>query len=144
MSKGSSRKIKNLKHWLQETTLGREIMTDLFEKAVEKRCRECQNRPLKPKTLVVLRRLGRHPGVEVFAEDGVNVKVIELPDFPDDIPAEELIRSYLPKAWKSLVDIRARNIHSGVFRGISVEEALRFSIELDILRELNRGVQKRT
>ena len=80
-----------------------------------------------PKVLVVLRRLGWYPGAEVYAEEGVLVRLLELPEIPDvaDLAplTEKYVESQLPWSWRRVMAVRARQIHSEVYRGVSLEDA---------------------
>jgi hypothetical protein len=127
-----------LKAWFRDTEEGRMIIQPLLKGSVEAHCRVCQTMPVKPRVLAVLRRLGRFPGVEIYSERGANVKIVELPDFPDDLAMEELLESYLPRPWKHMAYVPMRDVQSGVFRGISIENALEFEEALRWVSGLRR------
>lgn len=120
------RKLGRLRAWLRDTEAGRELVRDATEGFLESECRTCQKRRPYPKVLVVVRRLGRHPGVEVFHEKGVTVRLEELVDSEDDkameILVEELLVHQLPRSWKTLVTCRS---DSQVFTGLTAERKLR-------------------
>jgi len=86
---------------------------------------------------VVARRLGMHPGVEVFRESGVTVRMEELIDIPDDgsmgVLAERLLVAQLPRNWRHVPDCRLRYRDSVTFRGITTEGAIE---AIETLREL--------
>lgn len=118
-----------LRAWLRDTTDGQAIFAGLAEDFLERKCRACQNIRPYPKVLVVLRRIGDKPGAEVYAEEGVNLRFLELPDIPDTDAeyakmTEELIELKLPKNWRPLVQLPERRIHREVFRGVGIGEAL--------------------
>jgi len=119
--------IKQLRAWLRDTTQGQGILAKATEKFLEARCRECQDIRPYPKVLVVMRRLGNHAGAEVYAEEGISLRFMELPDVPDDAEfgrlAEELIELKLPRNWRHMVQLPSKRIQSEVFRGVSVAEA---------------------
>jgi hypothetical protein len=130
-----------LRAWLKQTNDGKAILGALAEEALESRCRECQfalEHPTRPKVLVVVRRLERVFGVQVFQEKGVNLRVEEMLDTMDDptletLCEEELV-SRLPVSWKGLVlgTVGAKVGYSGV----TAERRLRSLRELEWLREL--------
>ena len=126
---------QGLRSWLKGSTEGRALLRELTEEAIEERleakCRACESIRPYPKVLVVLRRLGRFPGVEVYTEEGVSLRFLELPDIPAtakaEILAEEYIELMLSKNWRRLMDLPARRIHRTLFRGISLTEWLRYA-----------------
>lgn len=134
-----------LRSWLKGSEQGRELLGELteeaFEKVLEDKCRSCENIRPYPKVLVVLRRLGRFPGVEVYTEEGVAVRFLELPD--TDLDLEELIEVRLPRNWRHLVGLPAKRIHSEVFRGMSLVEALRHTERYVALREIRTTLTER-
>ena len=134
--------LPGLRAWLKGSEQGRALLAELteeaFEKVIEDRCRACQNiRPhpkVLSKVLVVQRRLGRFPGVMVYAEEGTSVRLLELPDMRAD--AEDYIELLIPKSWRHLMGLPAKRIHSDVFRGISLTEWLRYAELGEALREI--------
>ncbi len=130
--------------WLKGSTEGRDLlhrMTQrLVEEAVEEKCRVCQQAHPYPRVLVVLRRLGNHPGVEVYSGPGVLVHIEELPDAPGtaacDLLLEQVLEIRLPKTWRWLLETRARRIHSGVFRAVSLDEWLYYLERAEVFRGL--------
>ena len=134
--------IRQLKAWLRDTTVGRALMVLLTSEALENKCRACENPQLatKPRVLVVVRRLGLHPGVEVYYENGVNVRLEELVDTKDDAAvealADELLAVQLPRYWQHLqTSCRSQSM---VFTGLTAERRTRSLEELRILRELKK------
>jgi len=131
---------RQLRAWLTQTDVGRAILGGLTDEALEKKCRECRftaEHPTRPKVLVVVRRLGPVPGVEVFAERGVNVRLEEMLDTRDnavlEVLAEDELVSRLPVSWRGLV------VGQGATLGFSAttgERRLRAVGELEVLREL--------
>ena len=113
--------------WLRDTDAGRAVVRKAASGFLEEECRKCQRVRPYPKVLVVVRRLGCKPGVEVFYERGVTIKCIELVDSEGDpameILVEELLVHQLPKSWKPLVTCRS---DSEVFTGLTAERQLRF------------------
>lgn len=136
--------VQGLRVWLKGSTEGKALLRELtdkaFEERVEEKCRTCENMRPYPKVLVVLRRLGRHPGAEVYTEDGVSVRFLELPDVSSDEAsgrlAEELIEVRLPRNWRHMTGLPAKRISSGVFRGVPLTEALRHSERGAALKEI--------
>jgi len=132
-----------LRAWLRDTTDGQAIFAGLAEDFLERKCRACQNIRPYPKVLVVLRRIGDKPGAEVYAEEGVTIRFLELPDIPDTDAefarmTEELIELKLPKNWRPMVQLPSGRIHAEVFRGVDVGKAYDNLIELgqvEALRE---------
>jgi ribosomal protein L36 len=135
------RTVKGLRAWIKGTTEGRAILREMASELLEEKCRACQMIGRNQRVLVVLRRLGNYPGAEVYAEDGVTVRFVELPDIPDDGEfaglTEQLIEVELPKNWKQMVSLPARRIQSDVWRGITVERALERHEDLMLIRALN-------
>ena len=133
-----------LKAWLRDTDDGRALIDGLTAGAFEERCRRCQGnaRPL-PKALVVLRRLGRHTGADVFADKGIAVRIEELIDTRDDpvieALADELLWTQVPQSWRHLLWRTPRE--SGVFRGLSATDLLRTQERLAWLRAV-KGMGK--
>jgi hypothetical protein len=134
--------VKGLRAWLRGSAEGRAILREMCEEFLEEKCRECQQMRPFPKVLVVMRRLGRFPGAQVYVQEGVTVRMVEMPDVPDTEACEprfeELLEWMLPKSWRSLLGLRARRIQSEVFRGVGLAEYLRQSCRLDVVRELER------
>src|SRR3972149_2088386 len=106
--------------WLRDTDAGREILRRCYEQALEEKCSACEKGIPIPRVLVVLRRLGHYPGVEVYRETGVNLRLEELVDSEDDPAVEllidDLLRAQLPQNWKHMVDCRCDSI---VFTGLT-------------------------
>jgi len=127
-----------IRAWLKGTVAGRELLAELTEKYLENKCRACRS-PYRrsPKVLVVARRLGHLPGVDVFSEPKVTVRLEELVDTYDDPVIEclgdELLVAQLPKTWKHLPGCRR---HNTVFRGLTAERRLEALEMLRTLREL--------
>ena len=71
-----------LRAWLRGSQLGRSLLRELVEDVFEERCRACERGMItpRPKVLVVARRLGPLPGVEVYAERRAHVRLEELVD----------------------------------------------------------------
>ena len=117
-----------------------ELRPKAFEEALEEKCRACQSVRPYPKVLVVLRRLGRFPGAEVYAEEGVSVRFLEMPDVSSDGAigrwVEELIEVKLPRNWRHLAGIPVKRISSEVFRGMSLDEVLRHTERGVALKEI--------
>lgn len=136
--------------WLRDTKRGQTILRKASEKLVEQavkerleaECRTCQQLGSPPKVLVVVRRLGGWPGVEVFWEPGVMVRCEELVDSENDaeleVLCETLLRLQLPKPWKHLVDCRSDSM---VFWGLSAEGRLEALDTLRVLREYKEFTQ---
>ncbi len=138
--------------WLNGSTEGRSLLAALTREALEDvmlaKCEACQAMWPHPKTLlkrgqfskvlVVLRRLGRFPGAEVYSEDGVVVRMLELPEMSACVEAraEELIAIRLPRTWRHMLALPAKRITCDVFRGISLTETLRYLEEQNALRDL--------
>ncbi len=136
-----------LRSWLKGSEQGRALLASLIEEALEKtmeaKCRACENIRPYPKVLVVLRRLGRFPGADVYVEEGVSVRLVELPELSDGSEvmrlAEELLALRLPKSWRYLIGLPAKRIQSEVFRGVSLEETLRYGELLTDIESLRRA-----
>ena len=108
--------------WLRDTDAGRQVVA----KQLDERCRVCQHAtPPSPRVLVVVRRLGPLPGVEVFYETGVNVRLEELIDTQNDpiseVLAEELLIAQLPRLWKHLPNCRKQGMP---FTSVTAERRL--------------------
>ena len=129
------RTLGRLRAWLRDTVAGREILKDAAIGLLEEECRKCERRGPVPRVLVVVRRLGPLPGVEVYREPGVHLRMEELVDSCDDAAVErlvdDLLRAQLPKYWKHLVDCRCESM---VFSGLT---ATRRMDALEVLRLLN-------
>ena len=134
--------LRGLRAWFRASSQGRTLFGRLGQDFLEEKCQTCQGVHYLPKVLVVLRRLGNHAGAEVYAESGTNIRLLELPDVPDEAGFEELterlILARLPRNWQGILNLPAKQIQSDVFRGVSVEEALRFQEELQLIRELRQ------
>lgn len=134
------RTVNALRAWLRGSEEGQTLFRELASGFLEEKCRACQQIRPSRKVLVVLRRLGCFPGAEVYAETGVHVRVLELPDVPDDGPftewTERLMELDLPKSWKHILWVPERQVKRDVFRGVTVEKALRFHEELMLIRAL--------
>ncbi len=117
-----------------------------FEERMETKCRSCENIRPYPKVLVVLRRLGQFPGAEVYTEDGVSVRFLEMPDASGDGEigrlTEELIEVSLPKNWRHLVGLPAKRIFRDVFRGVSLAEWLRYTELREAIREIRKATEQ--
>ena len=131
---------KGLRAWLKGTDEGQAILRDAAAEFLQEKCRACQNMRPFPRVLIVLRRLGAHPGAEVYAEEGVTVRFMELPDVADDgclgELVERLIAAKLPKSWLPMTELPAKRIKSEVFRGITAEKALGASRVAAVLKQL--------
>lgn len=133
-----------LRAWLKGTVQGRELLgmltKEAIEEAQEEKCRACENIRPYPKVLVVLRRLGRFPGAQVYAEEGVTIRFLELPDVSAEgkigILVEELIELRLPRNWRHLMDLSANRITIQVFRGMTLQESLQHTERAVALREI--------
>ena|GEM_PF-3352778 len=149
--------VPKLAAWLKGAAEGKKLLGELTEKtikeALEERCRKCEQAyRARPKVLVVVRRLGPKPGVEVYAERNVSVKMMELFDTHDDtkfeVVADEALAIMLPRSWKHLLpdhcpDVSLRQpTRSMVFTGATVERTIRSLQELRILRELGAWREK--
>jgi hypothetical protein len=132
------RTTKGLRAWLRGTTEGRATLNRMAKEFLEGRCRTCQKIRPYPKVLVVLRRIGDLPGAEVYAEEGVNLRFLELPDIPDDGDfvelTERLIELELPRNWRRLVNLPVKRIHRETFRGVTISEAIRYEEDLRLIR----------
>ena len=128
--------------WLRDTDTGREILREAADSILEDACRKCHTVGPVPKVLVVARRLGRMPGVEVYHEKGVSVRLEELIDTRDDatteILAEELLRLQLPRPWRHLLECRSQ---SEVFRGLAPDRVADGILTRRWLRELAEAKQ---
>jgi hypothetical protein len=137
-----------LRAWLKGSTEGRGILNEVVDALLEEKCRECQLALCRnQRVLVVLRRLGFRHGAEVYAENGVTVRMIELPDIPDDAEfvegIEELVKLELPKTWQGIMDVPSRQVKSDVFRGITVEQALEFSRDREVILAIKQaGIER--
>ena len=133
-----------LRAWLKGSVDGKAMLGELTEKAiqcvVEKRCKACQDvrpRPKQlPKVLVVQQMLGSHPGVTVYAEEGVLVRTRELPACEAGSLAEEYIELMLPRTWKKLMGLPAKRIRHGTYRGVSLTEWLYYAELGEAIREI--------
>ncbi len=129
-----------LRAWLRDTETGHEILKEASRGFLEDECRKCQKLRPYPKVLVVVRRLGTRPGVEVFYEKGVSVRLEELVDSKDDkeleILVETLLVDQLPKSWKTLPDSPGYRRDSMVFTGLSAITQFVHSEDLKLIREL--------
>jgi len=92
---------RQLRAWLRDVPAGQQLVRDLASGVLEMECRRCERARPYPRVLVVIRRLGPLPGVEVFSERGVTVRLEELVDTQDDpvieVLAEELLVAQLPR-----------------------------------------------
>lgn len=136
----------HLAAWLRDTIEGRKILRDATEEFLEERCLNCAAVYRRPKVLVVVRRLGSRPGVEVFAERGVSVRIEEMVDTCDDPAmerlAEELLVALLPNAWKSLPGCPGYMRQSQVFTGLTAERLIERLEALDwlaLIRDARSG-----
>ncbi len=124
-----------LRAWLRDTITGRQLFRELAKDVLEGECRKCQLIRPYPKALVVVRRLGPLPGVEVFREKGITVRLEELVDTRDDrvieILAEELLEAQLPRPWKHLPHCRSE---SRCFHGVTAEQRLQALGDMEELR----------
>ncbi len=133
-----------MKAWLRDSNDGRALLAGLTARTIEEKCRRCEGnaRPF-PKALVVLRRLGRYTGAEVFADEGISVRVEELIDTRDDPAIErlalELLWAQLPRGWRGFSECSPR--YSGVFVGLSATDLLRTQERLAWLRAV-KGMGK--
>lgn len=127
--------LRGLRAWLKGSKQGRALRRELTEKASEEKteakCRACQNIRPYPKCLIVLRRLGTFPGVEVYTEPGTSVRLLELPEVRGDTPEierliEDMTGLKLPKNWRHMLNLPVKRIRSEVYRGIPLAEALRY------------------
>jgi len=130
--------------WLKGTEQGRALLARLtgeaFEEALNAKCRACENIRPYPRVLIVLRRLGNYPGSEAYVDEGVSVRLVELPEISDRAEADGLVEEWIaervPKSWRHLVRLPARRIHSEVFRGVSLAETLRYGELLDDIKTI--------
>ena len=131
------RTLARLRVWLAGSEDGQRLVRECSAKFFEEKCRACEKGIPVPRVLVVVRRLGRYPGVEVYREKGVNVWLEELVDSQDDPAIERLVDdllvAQLPRNWKHLVDCRSDSI---VFTGLTAERQMESLITLELLREL--------
>ena len=145
--------VLGLRSWLKGSAEGKALLSELTQKAFEEReeakCRACENMRPYPKVLVVLRRLGQFPGVEVHAEEGVSIRLLELPDVSSDGEigkrVEELIETRLPRSWRHLSGLPAKRIAREVFRGMSLVEALRHverGVALKEIQDIGRPTEQ--
>ena len=124
-----------IRAWLKGTENGRALLAMLTAESLETsltaKCRECESIRPYPKVLVVLRKLGRFPGAEVYTEEGASVRLLEMPDVSSNDNAGRLVEEYmelkLPKSWQGLMGLAAKRIQSEVFRGVSLSDTLRYS-----------------
>jgi hypothetical protein len=121
------------------------MVRELAKELLEEKCQSCQQIRPFPKVLVVLRKLGRHVGAEVYAERGVLVRCLELPVVRDDSEieplVEQLIQAKLPKTWRHMTGLPSRQIQTEVFRGLTPEKALHHAEMLGLIRRLNRRAE---
>ena len=142
------RTIRQLRSWLKHTEDGQRFLDRLTKEALEKRCRQWQreHQP-RPKVLIVLRRLGRYPGVEVYAEREVSIlfhELVETENNPKlEILADEMLALQVPRSWRHLLpDYRFHDVslyqpvRGEVFRGLTIEYTLEALEELRTLRDL--------
>ena len=133
------RKLSSLRKWLIGSKDGSKVLRQAAMELLEEECRKCERRGPIPRVLVVVRRLGPLPGVEVYREQGVQVRLEELVDSCDDAALErlvdELLRAQLPKFWKHLVDCRCESM---VFTGLTAERRLESVETLRLLNELEK------
>lgn len=139
---------QGLRAWFKGTVEGRELLRELTEEAfegrLEEKCRACQKLRPYPKVLVVLRRLGQFPGAEVYTEEGVTVRFLELPDVSSHLSLlEELIEVRLPRNWRHMVWLPAKRIHGEVFRGMSLAESLRHTERGVALKEIRTNLTEK-
>ncbi len=129
-----------LRAWLRDTIVGRQMFRELAKDVLEEECRKCQRLRPYPKVLIVARRLRprirrRLYGIEVFRERGVTVRVEELIDEHDDatveILAQELLEAQLPRPWRHLPHCRSE---SDCFRGLTAQRRLKTLGDLEELR----------
>lgn len=139
------RTLRGLRPWLTQTDEGRALLASLTDECLEERCRACQEGWLAiPRVLVVLRRLGRYPGAEVYQTNGVTVRLEELVDTQDDAElerlADELLEVQLPRTWQSVAQYGRRK--SMVFTSLSAERRIRSLEELETIRELKECLSR--
>ena len=135
--------ITQLKSWLRGSTEGKQVIADLTAESLEEKCRQCETaiRP-KPKVLVVAKRLGLHPGAEVYAERGVSVRLEEMFDTEDDsmleLGAEEALAIRLPRPWQHLLcGVEPQQPTRGiVFSGMSAQQYVKYLEVKRVLREM--------
>lgn len=129
------RTARQLRAWLRDTIIGRQLFRELAKDVLENECRKCQRIRPYSKVLVVARRLGPVPGVEVFREKGVTVRLEQLIDTQDDkvieILAEELLEAQLPRSWKHLPHCRSDEM---CWRGWNATQQLKVWGDLEELR----------
>ena len=133
------RTARQLRAWLRDTTIGRQLFRELAKDVLEEECRKCQRIRPYPKVLVVVRRLGTLPCVEVFREKGVTVRLEELVDTHEDAIieilgtelTEKLLVAQLPKPWRHLPYCKSE---SRCFHGITAERRLKVLGDLEELR----------
>ncbi len=139
--------VQGLRAWLKGSEQGRALLGELtresFDYEIETKCRACENIRPYPKVLVVLRRLGFYPGAEVYAEEGVSVRFLELPNISNEnaemaAAAEDYIEAQLPKSWRYLMGLPAKQIQSEVFRGLMLSELVRSAEDLDVLKVIRQ------
>lgn len=137
------RTVRQLRLWLRWTKEGRKLLADLTVDLLEEKCRKCQTdiKP-RPKVLVVARRLGQQPGVEVYAERGVAVRLEELFDTEDnqimEIAADEALAIRVPKSWQYLLrGVEPQQpTRSIVFTGLPLARYVEFLGLENTIREL--------
>lgn len=126
-----------LRAWLRDTETGRYLARQAARNILEEACRKCQKIRPYPRVLVVVRRLGPKPGVEVYSEKGVTIMTHELVDTHDDpaseVLAEELLALQVPKSWRFLLGMKPE---SRVFTGLEAEATIRAIQTMRTIREL--------
>lgn len=129
-----------LRPWLRDTVIGRQLFQELVKEFLEEKCGECQFIYAHPKVLVVVRRLGPLPGVEVFWEKGVTVRIEELVDTHDDrvieVLAEDVIELQLPKRWRHMLHVPSYRSESQCFHSQTAGQRLKVLGDLEDLRIL--------
>ncbi len=133
------RSLAALRKWLQDTDEGREVLTDAAKDFLESECRKCERRRPYPKVLVVGHIDDGKPCVEVYWEEGITVKTVELvnTEFGDVSLAEELLRAQLPASWKHMLDTGRRS-EMMTLKGLTVTSRINCLVKLGIIREINR------
>lgn len=146
---------QHIRAWLKGTAEGKKLVEELTQRAFEERheekCRACLETRLFYRVLVVMRRLGEHPGVEVYSDPGVRVKVVELPNVESDVKEIEpllrqLLVNRLPKYWRDLVLNQSEAKLVGYpWHGNTAERILEIQRQLNALRlahEMARDIKE--
>ena len=137
-----------LRAWFRDTDVGRQLFRELATDILEEKCHACQFIYGHPKVLVVVRRLGSLPGVEVFWGKGVTVRLEQLVDTRDDpaleILAEDLLEAQLPEKWKPMLHVPHHRAESLCFHGLTAGQRLKVLADLEerrIYREFTKALK---